>query len=131
MFDHALPANVMRDDSGNPLTFFSLFPTVQAAGVNVFSQSDLSANAYVFPPFVLIGPLLKFLQHQSCAYSMVVPDLFPRRCWWALLQARSSDSFLLGKKGERDVLLFPSKNVVTFETRPLQWDLWVFRVPQL
>jgi hypothetical protein len=62
---------------------------------------------------------------------MVVPDLFPRRYWWALLQARSSASFLLGKKGERDVLLFPSKNVVTFETRPLQWDLWVFRVPQL
>lgn len=46
----ALPANVMPDQSGNPLKFFSPFPTVQAAGANVFSQTITSENAYVFPP---------------------------------------------------------------------------------
>lgn len=123
----ALPANVMLDDSGTPLPFFSPFPTVTAVGVNVFAQHAISGNAYVFPPFTLVGPLLRFLEHHPCTYSIVVPDLYPRRYWWPLLQSRCSASFLLGRKGDREVLLFPSK-AIPFETRPLQWDLWVFHI---
>ena len=91
----------------NPLKFFSPFPTVQAAGANVFSQTITSENVYVFSPFVLVGPLLKFLKTQSCSFSIVVPDLTPRRYWWLLLQGRCSTAFLLGKKGVSGVLLFP------------------------
>lgn len=78
----ALPANVRSDTLGRPLKFFSPFPVEEAAGINVFSQ-DLSPkeNAYVFPPFILIGPLLKFLKQQPVNYSIVVPDLQPRRYW--------------------------------------------------
>lgn len=58
----ALPSNVKLDRSGHPLRFFSPFPCVQAQGTNVFSQMlSPSENAYVFPPFSLIGPLLRFL----------------------------------------------------------------------
>ena len=119
----------MPDQSGNPLNFFSPFPTVQVAGANVFSQTITSENAYVFPPFALVGPLLKFLQTQSCSFSIVVPDLTPRRYWWPLLQGRCSAAFLLNKKGISGVLLFPDRSVLGFGTRPLQWDLWVFRIP--
>ena len=94
----ALTANVMPDQSGNPLKFFSPFPTVQAAGAIVFSQTIMSENVYVFPPFVLVGPLLKFLQTQSCSFSIVVPDLTPRQYWWPLSQGHCSAAFLLGKK---------------------------------
>lgn len=126
----AIPANVLPDPSGRPLKFFSPFPVLDSAGANVFSQQLMCENAYVFPPFVLIGPLFKHLRTQRCPFSMVVPDLCPRRYWWPLLQQYASSSFLLGKKGAINVLLFPSKYGPPFQTRPLQWDLWVFRVPQ-
>ena len=76
----ALPFNVQADRAGRPLRFFAPLPCPQAAGINVFAQ-DISPdeNAYVFPPFVLIGPLLKYLSSQGCAFSIVVPDLCPRK----------------------------------------------------
>ena len=56
-------SNIMKDASGRDLSFFSPFPMQGSSGVNIFSQ-DLSPyeNYYVFPPFVLIGPLLRFFQ---------------------------------------------------------------------
>ena len=44
-----------------------------------------SHNAYVFPPFALVGPLIRFLASQDCPYAIIVPDLRPRKCWWPLL----------------------------------------------
>ena len=123
----ALPANVLPDTSGQPLEFFSPFPAQGAAGVNVFAQYlSPSENAYVFPPFVLIGPLLKFLEGQHISYSIVVPDLSPRRYWWPLLSGSASASFCLSNKGDTSTLRFPSPD--GFTPRPLLLDLWVFRV---
>ena len=127
----ALPFNVQNNRAGCPLRFFSPFPCTQAFGVNVFAQ-DISSdeNAYVFPPFVLIGPLLKYLRSQLCTFSIVVPDLCPRKFWWPLVQRTASSSFKLGSKGDADILLFPAKSgPAILEPRPLQWDLWVFRIP--
>ena len=45
----APPANVMPDQSGNPLKFFSPFPTVQVAGANVFSQTITLENCMLSP----------------------------------------------------------------------------------
>ena len=126
-----LPFNVQNNRAGCPLRFFSPFPCTQAFGVNVFAQ-DISSdeNAYVFPPFVLIGPLLKYLRSQLCTFSIVVPDLCPRKFWWPLVQRTASSSFKLGSKGDADILLFPAKSgPAMLEPRPLQWDLWVFRIP--
>ena len=129
--DHmALPSNVRRDPSGRPFPFYSPFPCPQSVGCNVFSQEiRFEENAYVFPPFVLIGPLLRFLVSQSCAFTIVVPDTSPRKYWWPLVQRLASGGFRLGSKGDRAVLLFPTKSgPAAWEARPLQWDLWVFRV---
>ena len=49
------------------------------AGVNVFAQ-DLSSeiNSYVFPPFNLIFPLLKFFEElRLSVVTMVVPEISP------------------------------------------------------
>jgi len=126
----ALPFNVQADRAGRPLRFFARLPCPQAAGINVFAQ-DISPdeNAYVFPLFVLIGPLLKYLSSQGCAFSIVVPDLCLRRFWWPLVQRSASSSFKLGSKGDSSILLFPAKSGLSmWEPRPLQWDLWVFRI---
>lgn len=127
----ALPSNAMRDSSGRPLRFFSPSPVEGSAGTDVFAQTLTSAdNAYVFPPFVLVGPLLRFLLSQDCAFTIVVPDLYPKKYWWPILERAASASFQLGRKGDLAVLLYPDKsNFVAWKARPLRWDLWVFRVP--
>ena len=126
----AIACNVKHDRSGRPLRFFSPFPCAQAVGTNVFAQTIPSdENAYVFPPFVLIGPLFKFLSSYGCPYSIVVPDLCPRKFWWPMLRQAASSAFKLGSKGESGVLLFPARSgPIAWISRPLQWDLWVFRI---
>ena len=126
----AIPANVRCDLLGRPLAFFSPFPLQAAAGTNVFSQVlPPSDNANVFPPFVLIGRLIKFLStHCHCAFSLVIPDVCPRQYWWPLLRHRSTASICLGVKGQTDILLFPAPTPSGFTPRPLQWDLWALGV---
>ena len=59
----ALPSNDMKSSSGEKLKFFSPFPFPESSGVNVFSQNlTVDENYYVFPPFISIGPLLRFLK---------------------------------------------------------------------
>lgn len=126
----ALSSNVQCDSKGKPLRFFSPFPNPGSSGTNLFAQVlDPSENAYVFPPFVLVGPLLNFLSSQPCPITLVVPDLSPKRYWWPILYHRASSYFQLGSKGQKDILLFPNSNLSgSFAPRALQWDLWVFRV---
>ncbi|KAK3700587.1 hypothetical protein QZH41_001585 [Actinostola sp. cb2023] len=105
----ALESNVQRKSSGQPLRHFSPFPSQSSEGINVFAQCIApTENAYVFPPFVLVGPLLKFLRECKVSFSMVVPRLSPLPYWWPLLYSYACASFKLGTKGDFDGLLFPS-----------------------
>ena len=123
----AIPCNVKCDRSGRPLRFFSPYPCPQAAGTNVFPPDE---NTFVFPPFVLIGPVVKFLSSQGCSFSIVVPDLHPRKFWWPLVERSASSAFKLGSKGDPSILLFPAgSGPSVWSPRPLQWDIWVFKIP--
>ena len=125
----AIPSNVRKDRQGQPLKFFAPYPCVGSSGTNVFAQEvPLNENAYIFPPFTLIGPLLKFLTASGCRVTMVVPDVSPRRYWWPVLTSISVHHMLLGKKGEKEMLFFPPKKTSGWKTKPLQWDLYVFRI---
>ncbi|KAJ7331140.1 hypothetical protein OS493_020842 [Desmophyllum pertusum] len=78
----ALDSNAMRDADGSPLPHFTPFPTPGSSGVNVFCQDlsrfdGISENAYVFPPFALIAPLLRFVQEQRAVITIIVPMLSP------------------------------------------------------
>lgn len=111
----SLDSNVQRDWRGNPLKHFTPYPTSVSSGVNVFNQ-DLSVcdgnhvNGYVFPPFSLIGHLLRFLASVNAVVTVVVPLMSPLPGWWPLLNALSSHSVLVAEKGSPDALLFPSKD---------------------
>ena len=126
----ALASNVQCDLHGKPLRFFAPFPNPGCSGVNVFSQLiSPSENAYAFPPFVLMGPLLKFLSPVPCPLTIIAPDLQPRQYWWPILKHKASSLFKIGLKGQPDILLFPDPSQHgAFASRPLQWDLWVFRL---
>lgn len=69
----ALDSNAMLDCFDNRLPHFTPYPTPESAGVNVFAQDRdshrlIMQRPYVFPPLVLVGPVLRFLEsyQQSC-----------------------------------------------------------------
>ena len=126
----AIDSNVMLDREGKSLRHFTPFPSVGSSGVNVFSQ-NLSAegNPYVFPPFNLIFPLLKFFEESKLqGVTMVLPDLDPRPVWWPFFRSRLVHSKTLCQKGEVGVLFFPTKAGYQINHRGLKWSLLVARL---
>ena len=126
----SLDSNCQKDVYGNPLPHYTPWATPGSAGINVFANPlPAGHNIYVFPPFVLLGALLRYVVDQEFhgAFTLIVPDIRPRPFWWAIIQAYSVDRFLLGNKGSSSVLLFPCQHSQEWLARPLQWDLWAFR----
>ena len=125
----AIPSNVMEDSSGQSLTFFSPHPVSGTSGVDVFAQSiSPLENYYVFPPFVLIGSLLRFFGSQKLRVTLIVPDFSPRKYWWPVLNSFCIDRPRLGKKGQGDVLLFPPQSNKIGLQGPF---LWTFMLIEL
>ena len=97
----ALPSNAQSDLSGALLPFFSENPLPGSLGVNVFAQSpdlyDVSPfkNPYVFPPICLIPHVIKYMRSLQLSYTIVAPDVCPRRFWWPLLTSTCSSRYLL------------------------------------
>ena len=76
----ALDVNAQRDASETPLVHFTPFASPSSHGVNLFAQRvSHTENAYVFPPFVLVGPVLRFLR--DVTFTIVVPKLTPLPFW--------------------------------------------------
>ena len=125
----ALDVNAQRDVSRTPLVRFTPFASPSSHGVNLFAQRvSNTENAYVFPPFVLVGPVLCFLRYVT--FTIVVPKFTPLPFWWPLLQDRSIDCVSLGRKCVWGVLLSPNAQD-SFHTQPLPWDLKAFRIVPL
>lgn len=126
----AIESNVMLDRNQNKLKYYSPFPMKSAAGVNIFSQ-DLSReeNAYVFPPFCLVFPVLKFLQQSGIREcTIIVPALNPVPMWWPLLWSLVIKWLVLAHKGDLKALLYPTKNGYQPDSKGLEFDLIVARL---
>ena len=99
----ALDSNAVRDRDGYPLPHFSPFPSPQSRGVNLFCQDlramDCLSNPYVFPPFSLIGAVLKFFYSFGIPFTILLPLCSARKYWCTELMARASDNLCLGKRG--------------------------------
>ncbi|KAK3749995.1 hypothetical protein QZH41_000415 [Actinostola sp. cb2023] len=96
----SLDSNAQRDASGQPLKHYTPFFTPLSSGINVFAQLiKWDENVYVFPPFVLVGPLLKFLSKCEASFTIVVPKLYPLPFWWPILRSRCRSSLKLGNVG--------------------------------
>lgn len=105
----AFDSNVQRYKQGTPLRHFTPYLTPGSAGVNVLNQ-DLSTcdgvniNAYVFPAFSMIPPLLRLLLSQRAVTATVVPCLSPLPSWWPILRAMSSREVLLACRGSNNAM---------------------------
>lgn len=84
------------------------------------------SNPYVFPPFGLVGPVLKFLYSFQIPFTIVVPELCPYPYWWPELIARSSARICLGSQSTMGVILAPSK--VGYSPAKCMFPLWACRV---
>ena len=85
----SLDSYCQRNRVGLHLPHFTLCATPESCGINVIAHSfPLDHNNYVFPPFILIAPLLRYLLGQDFhgAFTIVVPHLKPLRFWWVLVQ---------------------------------------------
>ena len=98
--------------------------------MNCFAQTISSTeNAYAFLPFILLGPLFKFVSQQPCPLTIFARDLQPCQYWWPILQHRASSCFKVGPKGQKDILSFPDASLNgTLSPRPLQWVFWAFHL---
>jgi hypothetical protein len=64
--------------------YFSRFPDPLAAGVDALLQPWAQETAYCFPPFALIGRVLKKLELEGGRMLLVVPH-WPTQPWWPIL----------------------------------------------
>ena len=128
----SLDSNVMKDTNGNDLPHFTPFPSPGSSGVNIFAQ-DLTQHGlmmrhpYVFPPLVLVGPLLRFLELHQQAFTIVILDIYPRKYWWPLLHSRAIKVLKLASKGDQGALLLPTRKGWVPQ-RCIPGDLWAFAV---
>ena len=102
---------------------------METSGVNVFSQDIRSElNPDVFPPFILIFPLLSFLKHQGVSCTIVVPELKPLPLWWPALRNSSPESLYLGLRGQKGIVKVPCKSGFVLDNVGLRWPLIAFRL---
>ena len=130
----ALDSNAQSDGDGAILPHFTPYPTPLSSGVDFFGQDysqsflkPLLCNPYIFPPILLVGPVLNHLRTIQLPCTVVVPEVHPRRYWWPILSQSASFSLKLSCKGESGAILMPSKHGFS-DTFKLPWDLWAFRV---
>ena len=78
----ALDSNAMRGKDGLPPPNFSPFLSLCSEGVNFFCQDLRSArhlsNPYVFLPFGIIGPKLRFLVPFKIPFTIAFPEFVPQ-----------------------------------------------------
>ena len=123
----SLDCNVKKDAARILPRHFTTHPTLFCAGINVFAQAVSSEDIYVFASFVLVGPLLRFLEAANISSIIKVPQLYPLPFWWLILAPMLLHVYSWGIRGDLNMLLLlSSKNF--FIPRPLQWDLFAFTV---
>ena len=101
----AYDSNVQHDLKGAPLPHFTPFLTPCSAGVNLLHQDlsicdGITVNAYVFPAFSLIGPLLRFLRSQRATVT------------WPIINSMSKKKVSVACKGSTDTIFFPQQSKV-------------------
>ena len=126
----ALDSNAPMGKDGRPLPHFSPFPSPCSVGVNLFCQDLRSvsqmSNPYVFPPYGLIGPVLRFLYGFKIPFTIIIPDFNPPLYWWPELMAHCSAKLCLDKQGDMDVILSPSRS--GYRPSPCTATMWACRV---
>ena len=84
--------------------------------LNFFAQDlttfgPLMQCPYIFPPPVLVGPVLRYLRSMKQAWTIAVLDSYPRKYWWPLLHHYAKKALKMASTGDGDVLLILSSGL--------------------
>ena len=120
----ALDSNAMVSREGTRLRHFTPQASPGTSGVNVFSQQIRSEErCYAFPPIYLIPAVIAFLQERQLYCTLVVPAIVPAPAWLPRLMSFAGRSMVIGYKGDKGVLLYPSAQGYQQDKRGLPWNL--------
>lgn len=92
----SLDSNVQKDAARILLRHFTTHSTLFSAGINVFAQAVSSGDIYIFASFVVVRPLLSFLEAANISSTIKVPQLYPLPFWWLIPGFRASSCIQLG-----------------------------------
>jgi hypothetical protein len=84
---------------------------------------------YVFPPFALLLPVIAFIRENSlnCTLIACVDGVAPT--WIPNLFNHIDDAFVVGNKGEKGILKYPTKKGYLDDKFGLPGNLWVNCMP--
>ena len=120
-------ARSQRRSSSSFYPFFNtMFSRSESINQDLSICDGITVNAYVFPAFSLIGPLLRFLRSQRATVTFMAPRLSPLPVWWPIINSMSKKKVLIACKGSTYTILFPKKQ--GFQLGELPFELWAFRV---
>ena len=120
----SLDSNCMKGHDGKCLRHFTPCHTPNSSGVNIFAQTlCASEQYYVFPPFNMIHQVLNLFSQAGLPCTIVVPVVHPAPPWSILLQKGVTHWLVLGNKGAKGVLLYPSKQGFHDDKSGLPWML--------
>ena len=119
----------MCGKNGNLLRHFTPYQTPLSAGVNMFCQIiDSKENCFLYPPFSIALPAIKFIIENKLTCSAVIPADYVTPAWMPSLSDRIQDAFLIGHKGDKGVINVVSKKGFVDDKFGLQNNLWVIRI---
>lgn len=125
----ALDSNAMVTREGLPLPHYTPYPTPGSSGVNIFSQRlSRAVLYYVFPPFSLIPSVLRYVEAQQATVTIVVPKPNPLPVWFPKLVGMAKGAVLIGERGDRGALLYPTRKGYQEDKIGLSHSLWAVRL---
>ena len=106
----ALDSNAMTRLNGDPLKLFTPYPSPLSAGVDAFSQVfRQDENYYAFPPYCLLSSVIKFIIEEQINCTILFPQFLPVPNWFTLVLRYARCITVVGFKGDKGVLMFPSR----------------------
>ena len=95
----------------------------------MFAQNiSQQENCYAFPPFNLLVPLIGLINECQIVCTVIVPAYDITPVWMPLIVGMMQDALILGLKGQKGVLRYPSKKGYVPDRYGLPWNLWALRL---
>ena len=106
----SLDSNAMKRLEGQPLQHFTPSPSPLSAGVDAFSQAiDKHGNYYAFPPYCLLASVIRFIIDEQINCTLIFSHFIPVSNWFTLVLRYAVCITIVGFKGDKGVLMFPSR----------------------
>ncbi|KAK6166305.1 hypothetical protein SNE40_023034 [Patella caerulea] len=123
----SLDCNAMKGRDGVTLPHYTPYSTPNTSGINVFAQSISShENTYAFPPFNMISAVINLIKQKQINFTLIVPAISPIPVWFPQISL-ANQIVVLAYKGDKNIMLYPSKGGFRKDKFGLPWNLWIVR----